>query len=384
MRHDAARLVRYIQIVAFWSILLVFECSGYAQTKADSGQTPRISIKTEVDRRNINLGDVFTYTITVRHDPEMSVNMPGWGANVGQFEIRDYNLEQNTDEDGSRIVTSQYSLAIYDTGTFTIPAVTINYTTKPDQEPQTLLSDSVEIVVESLAPSEADDVKDIKEQALIPPDYRLLILSSGSALLILVIIIALVYYFKKIRKKPDSKQEVYLGPAHEVARAELEALLAKKLLEQGLIKQFYFELADIIRRYLGRRFQIYTLERTTEEIQEQVQTLYLSNDVFTLIMDFLQETDLVKFAKYVPSEHEHRAIIETAQRIIDKTMIFTAPGQVSPVMTGPSEEKTGPDPEKNVGDSQTESRSDIGHDLDDEMHEQKTNGDSSNPSERAE
>jgi len=326
-------MMLWIKHVLCASLLFLMTCglvwgeatSAEEQTSEHIGP---ITIKTEVDRNKIMLGDIFTYSIIIRHDPKVKVSLPGWGANVGQFEIRDYQLDQRQEEDGHLLSQSRYSLAIYDTGTFTIPPVAVGYSLQDGEEQLTLLSDSVDIEVESIASSEATDIKGLKQQAVIPPDYRLLYLGIAAILALMVIAAGLLYYFKKIRRVKGADQEIYLGPPHEVALKELEALLAKNLLGQGQIKQFYFELSEIIRRYLGRRFQIYTLERTTAEIVGQIEGLYLAQDIYAIIITFLDDTDLVKFAKYIPGSRENEGVIEMARTIIDKTRIVTDTGQL--------------------------------------------------------
>lgn len=306
-------------------VMFVFGlCSiSRAEQKKNDDPAQHISLKTEVDRNKLTLGDVFNYSITIRHGSDITVNMPGWGANVGQFEIRDYKVSEHVDEEGLTVSKSEYFLAIYDTGTFTIPGIAISYKIMGDEESKQLVSDSVDIEVESVAPSEADDIKDLKMQAAVPPDYRLLYLIGSVSLLLVLIIGFLIYYFKHLRKKKEPEKEVYIGPPHEIAFKELEELLARGLVKQGQIKLFYFELSEIIRRYLGRRFQIYTLERTTDEIQQQLEQLYLDRDVYSRIIDFLENTDLVKFAKYIPGNNEIEGDVDQARTIIEKTMVFT-------------------------------------------------------------
>ena len=51
----------------------------------------------------------------------------------------------------------------------------------------------------------------------------------------------------------------------QIARDAIQDLLSRKLIEQGLLKQFYLELSEIVKRFLGQKLNILSLERTTEE-----------------------------------------------------------------------------------------------------------------------
>jgi hypothetical protein len=108
-------------------------------------------------------------------------------------------------------------------------------------------------------------------------------------------------------------------PPHEIAYAELERLLSAGLLEAGRVKEFYIELAEIVRRYVASRFGVDTFERTSWEILEALRAARLSIKVTTALSEFFSACDLVKFAKYVPDAGETRAAVERAYRLVDET-----------------------------------------------------------------
>jgi LPXTG-motif cell wall-anchored protein len=119
-------------------------------------------------------------------------------------------------------------------------------------------------------------------------------------------------------------------PEHEIAYEELQQLLSSGRLERGETKAFYIELAEILRRYLGRRFAIETFERTTFEILEALKGARLAAGAATLAAQCLGSCDLVKFAKYVPDRDETRRHVEQAYRLVDETRRReTAPAEAS-------------------------------------------------------
>lgn len=292
--------------------------SGAASTadQTSARKTLPLEMTTEVDRSTMKLGDVFQYVLIVRYDPSLIISLPGWGANLGQFEIRDYTSSETTEPDGRKSSRAEYHLAVYDTGEFTIPPVAVVWKTTSESDEQILWSDSVTITVESVAGDDATDVRGLKAQATIPPDYTRLYIVVGSVIAILLLTGVIVYLLIRHSRRGYPQPERPAGPPHEVALAELEALLASTLREEGRIKEFYYELSEIIRRYLGNRFHIYTLERTTEEILEQLQLLYLDVDTLAKISTFLADTDLVKFARYRPTDDECDACITAARQIV--------------------------------------------------------------------
>ena len=96
---------------------------------------------------------------------------------------------------------------------------------------------------------------------------------------------------------PSTSLAEILSP-QETAIQELEILKNKGLLERGLVREYYFELSEIFRRYLGARYKFQALDWTTEEIKDH---LIISSSIEALfkgrIGAILEHTDLVKFAK---------------------------------------------------------------------------------------
>jgi hypothetical protein len=90
---------------------------------------------------------------------------------------------------------------------------------------------------------------------------------------------------------------------HEIALEKLDALMKKGLFGKGMIKEFYVELTDILRRYIESRFELKAPEMTTEEFLANIRDFSdLKYEHKNLLREFLQQADLVKFAKYGPSE----------------------------------------------------------------------------------
>ena len=57
-------------------------------------------------------------------------------------------------------------------------------------------------------------------------------------------------------------------PAHQRALMSLDALSEAQLPAQGRWREYYFRLSEILRKYLGERFDFDALECTTEELSE--------------------------------------------------------------------------------------------------------------------
>jgi len=64
------------------------------------------------------------------------------------------------------------------------------------------------------------------------------------------------------------------------------------------------------------------MEMTTTEVLEGLSTAEVSEDNFNLFQLFLDQSDLVKFAKHIPSEDENEAILNMAYEIVNRTKVL--------------------------------------------------------------
>ncbi|MCK4236750.1 MAG: hypothetical protein KAX38_06500, partial [Candidatus Krumholzibacteria bacterium] len=109
-------------------------------------------------------------------------------------------------------------------------------------------------------------------------------------------------------------------PAHEVAYARLERLLAGGLIDEKRYRKFTEEVSDILRHYIEDRFGLRASERTTEEFLTEAQTgLPVDSEHKDLLREFLVHCDMVKFAALEPSSDDVKRTFETCRDFIDLT-----------------------------------------------------------------
>ena len=287
-----------------------------------------IRVQAEVDKSVITIGDRVTYTLTIQHEKGLHIEQPGPGANLGQFEIKDYHIEDPVEKDN--LVTQQfkYEISVFDTGRFVIPPFPVAFSeSDTSRKYQLIQSEPIEIFVRSVLTSEDAEIKDIKPPISIPFNYRKWIL-YGSAGLLIIAGTLLVLYIIRQRKRgiPLFRKEV-IRPAHEIA---LEALAELKpewqqMLENGEHKLLFTRLSEIMRQYLENRFFVKALEETTYEIIESLKDLELSGESEQQVQEILELSDLVKFAKYIPQKDETQSIFEKIELFIEETKIVFEP-----------------------------------------------------------
>jgi len=151
-------------------------------------------------------------------------------------------------------------------------------------------------------PTDIDDIR--------PPFFFLHFGPIILAVLALIVLIGLIILIWKWLSK-----SAYLSPksAYELTLEKLEK--ARALLREEDPVPYAVFVSETIRSYLGHRFQTPSTRRTTEEFLRMMEAdagtpLAAHSD---LLRQFLQACDLVKFAKYQPTQAEleevqHRAL----------------------------------------------------------------------------
>ncbi|HEY3864222.1 MAG TPA: hypothetical protein VGO59_20315 [Verrucomicrobiae bacterium] len=115
------------------------------------------------------------------------------------------------------------------------------------------------------------------------------------------------------------------APPHIRARHALEAALA--LLSDP--KAFSTAVSGAIREYLEDRFNFHAPDRTTEEFLYELQaTNLLTAEQKLRLGEFLANCDLIKFAKYEPTEVELRGLHAAALKLVNETEPRWAPAEI--------------------------------------------------------
>jgi hypothetical protein len=116
-------------------------------------------------------------------------------------------------------------------------------------------------------------------------------------------------------------------------------------LKEGKHKLLFTNLSILLRRYLENRFFMKALEETTAEIQQSIDNLELSDPDKQAVMEVLAFCDLVKFAKFVPSEEETLNSLERSASFIHSTKVLFEPE---------AEELNQPETDQNVKEMEPE------------------------------
>jgi hypothetical protein len=198
-----------------------------------------------------------------------------------------------------------YQLSVYQAPICSIPSFkyllkSISKTDSTETQIDTALSNAGAILVRSNF-SEGDT---LNSATFHPP------MSAGAfpywIILVLIVVALFVWLTVKLIKKKNGgtllKTTPPPIPPYDEAIEALRQLKGSTLVEQGEFKTFVFGLSEILKRYIGRRYDCLVQESTSTEFKKWLKESALSKEQKNLLEQFVNGTDVVKFAEMKPSQ----------------------------------------------------------------------------------
>ena len=274
-----------------------------------------------LDTNQILIGDQIHLNVNITQPADARVSFPDIEKMVPQgVEILEASKRDTISlKDNSIGISQRYLLTSFDTGQVDLPSFTFPYIYNGQQG--NIQTNPLAMSVQPVQVDTTQTIFDIKAPFGAPVTF-MEALPYILGLLGLALLVWLINYIIKKRRRqepliaPGKPRE----PAHVYARRELDRLKEAKLWQQDEAKAYYSRLSEILRTYLWMRYGIKTLERTTDEILDSLQQSDFSDDhLYSRLEDTLRLSDLVKFAKMVPSPSENGQSLDFAYEFVDKT-----------------------------------------------------------------
>ncbi|MBE0539567.1 MAG: hypothetical protein IH620_07630, partial [Ignavibacterium sp.] len=139
----------------------------------------------------------------------------------------------------------------------------------------------------------------------------------------LVLLIAGYFIYKKYFKnkpQPVIKSKVEKIPLHKLTLSKLEKLEKEELWQKGFVKDYHSRITEIIRDYFEKQFNLPALEQTTTDLLKLLSRHPSGIKVLDITSKFLNNADLVKFAKFIPLEDVNLEMMTQAKEIVTKTI----------------------------------------------------------------
>lgn len=321
-----------------------------------------VKVTASLDSARIIMGRVDTLRLIVDRDKNVQGMFPlfrnvakdGYVTLVGDtVELRAPRID-TLKQDGARITERlTVPVQVFDSGFYSLPPFV--YLTANDS----VASNSVELTVYPVSVGENETISDFKD-VTDPSDksfwdwvpdwlyelwwlWLLIILGLG------VIGWLSTRYrrtgkFIPLPEKPQPKPWT-------IALQRLEKLKAKNLWENGMEKEYFTELTDILRDYLNTRFGINAMEMTSRQIMDTLASQSDVKDKRAYVRKILDMSDFVKFAKVRPLPADNVDAFDNAVSFVRETEWHDNPAEgaaatpppipTAPAKSGASKKKGG-------------------------------------------
>lgn len=277
-------------------------------------------VKVSIDTTRILIGDQVNILLQLEQNKNDQYQFPLLRDTiVTNVEILSLSQIDTQELDLGRVLLRQRILVTsFDTGFYVIPPFYF-----PNLEGfDSLRSKALPLEVLTLEIDTTKGIADIKLPYDVPLSFMEILPYLIVALLLIGIAIVIWYMIRKRKRKPveEPVRVKPEEPAHLWALRNLDSLAKEKLWQKGKIKLYHSRLSEILRYYIEFRFDIKAMEQITSEIMSAFkQQSSLSDDQFDNLLQSLEQSDLVKFAKWHPMPDENERSMEIAYEFILKT-----------------------------------------------------------------
>ncbi len=314
------RFLKYI------SIFLFFVCSQIL------GQQ-NITFSLVAENNKIEIGDYLKVSMRITypaHFVPSELSFPILESNqsindtIDIIEVLPIKTNATSDNQGNPLMVWQQDMiiGIYAGGNIALGPFEFIY--GKDDVKDTILSNIATITVntpEIQEDKEFVDIKSIQEDSFTFWEKVWLWLKTYwmwllIPLVIIVGIIVLVYY---INKKPQEEIIVEPNiPLPDLLLQRLQQIEQEKLWQEGKHKEYYSEVTDVIRRFLEYKYEIPTLEKTSDEIMQSLNLVNINKNDYNQLKNLFGLSNMIKFAKSLPSPEENTIAMSIAKGLITK------------------------------------------------------------------
>ncbi len=278
-----------------------------------------IKVFADTDSSDYRIGDYINYKLEIRHGKDVEVIIPSIKDSVNNLTFIKENEPFKNELDKEIVEIRNYVFSNYDSAAVTIPSYKIQYKGKGATELYSAKVNPVDIVIHSFKVNPQKGIIDIKKPVTVPIDWVfVLIIILIIIIVVLLIVYGIIYYRKKKAAREPERVTITLTP-QKIAMDSLIKLEEKELWQNGMVKEYHSEITGVIRKYFQGRYQFAAMEMPSSEVLDNLKYINESEGIFDVTRDFLNNADMVKFAKFQPMPEINMEMMTQAKEIVEKT-----------------------------------------------------------------
>lgn len=290
-----------------------------------AGNTPAASIPAPPLMASLRLladkpgqGEPVRFELLLRLQPGVTIGAGTTLTSLGEWDV--VKLASGpllNDQNGQAVRKDELTLRTFASGKVEVPAWIQPYR-GPDGQAGEFRTAPLTVSVEPVAGRPGDRPGEIRP--LKPPRgmFSPWPWALGAALALLILAAAW-WWQRRNRTGTVSVPAAPSRPPAEVAKEQLDQLRQSAWLSQGDFKTYYVELSAILRTYLEGRFQVPARDQTTPELLKSLKKAKAKLQDINASREVLNQSDLVKFAKWLPTAAEAQKDWQAVRDLVERT-----------------------------------------------------------------
>ncbi len=288
-----------------------------------------VSINLITAKNKLEIGEPLSVKLTIDfpadfNDKQIILPIVTDSAELGEgIEVWETNqpkdtIYKNNADHYIKHIEQEFTIASFDTGMVDINPL------KAIFGADTLYSNAITLTVSTTPIEENAQLKELKPIEEDPfttwEKIKLWLANYWWAVVLIVFIplsIIITYYI--IKNRPEKIELKEFIPLNIRTLSQLDEIEKLKLWQNNKYKAYHSKITGALREYLSERYQIATLEKTSQEILKQLKYKAVPNDQYIQLQKLMELADLVKFAKTIPSPSDNESALSTAREFVHTT-----------------------------------------------------------------
>ncbi len=251
-------------------------------------------IFSSISQDSLYIGYRLHFGVTLVVPKASQVTPPPTDNGFGKAVVKEWTSDK-VEKRSADSIAFHYAITTYSAEPCTIPS--LDFFVTKENAAETLHTQAFPLHVLLVSSPDTASIKDLKPQQSVgkPSLLWLWLLLAGAAS-----VAGFLFVRRCVPKRGLGTVRTPPKPPYEEAMEALDRLEAKHYVAQGMIREYVFELSEIAKRYIERRFEVQAAEFTTEELLEWAKRSPLQPAERKTAEWFFSTTDPVKFAKWLP------------------------------------------------------------------------------------
>lgn len=264
----------------------------------------KVTVRATIDKNKMLIGEQARLTLEASIPDNAPIHFFS-ADSLTHFEVLDKSKIDTSNINGGTLLKQSFTITSFDSGHWVIP---------PFELDEQNFTDSIPIDVVFTNPFDSSqayhDIKDIIPVNPAQKDKTWYWFAGAG----LVFLILLIYLITKRKKPAPVVQQAAPLDAFKEAMNKLQELSRANLPS----REFHIQLTDIFRKYVFQKKGIHSLQKTTNDLVDQLKSGGLPSEQYQLLSQALQLSDFVKFAKYESSVKENEMVLGIIKNAIEQ------------------------------------------------------------------